>query len=130
MLRPSRSEDLLETMLDEVWDLNEAIGELERRRGALRDHILAECQARGLDRMRHARGSLRVDRYRSYKVARATAVLPHLHGLGWEDEVLQIKGRVLHRLAAKRASTRAIFGDLCRETEHHVLVLTPAERRR
>lgn len=129
MLAP-RTQDVLGLLLDEVWDLNDSIDELERRRARLRDHIADICRRASATRWQHPRGNVRVDRYGSYKVARPTAVLPQIQNLGWEDQVLQIKGRALYKLAAERPNTRALFAEHCRETQHDVLVLTPTKRRR
>lgn len=123
------ADSILALMLDEVWDLSETIRSLEARRDQLRNAILALCRKRGVDRYQHARGKLRVERYSSYKVARPAEVLPILDTLGWSNDVLQVKGRVLHARAALREDTRAYFGSTYSEVRHEVLVLTPHRKR-
>lgn len=130
MSTPATAEDVLSLLLDEVWDLQEAIAELERRRDDLRDGILAACRTRSIDRLAHARGTLRVERYASYKVAHPSAILPTLRALGWEDRTLQVKGRVLHALAAKRPDLAAHFSSAFPEVRHEVLSLTPLKATR
>lgn len=124
-----RQEELLALILDEVWDLTEAIDELERRRAKLRDHLLNACKGASVDRWRHPRGALRIDRYSSYKVLRPSEILAILDMLGWHDKVLQVKGRVLHELASQRPDSQALFSNTYAETKHEVLVLTPNRTR-
>lgn len=125
----ARADEILALMLEETWDLTETLRAIESRRDALRNAILSLCRKRGMDRFQHARGTLRIDRYASYKVGRASEVLQALEGLGWVDDVLQVKGRALHARAAERQDTRAHFGARFPEVRHEVLVLTPRRAR-
>lgn len=125
----ARADEILALMLDETWDLTETLRTIEDRRDKLRDAILSLCRKRGMDRFQHTRGTLRVDRYASYKVGRASEVLHALEGLGWVDDALQVKGRALHALAAQRPDTREHFGARFPEVRHEVLVLTPRRAR-
>lgn len=125
----TRADDVLSLLLDEVWDVQEAIAELERRRDALRDQLLRACRAQDTDRVDDARGALRISRYASYKVARPSTILEMLESLDWEDQVLQVKGRALHKLAATREDVRAELAKAFPEVQHEVLTLTPWRRR-
>lgn len=126
---PPRAEELLGLMLDEVWDLTEAIDGLEERRARLRDAILKATRASGVERHRHARGALRIDRYQSYRVARPTRILPYLKLWGWEDQALQVKGRALRQLAAERPEVARFLDDILPVVRHEVLVLSPDRKR-
>lgn len=124
-----KPDDTLALLLDEVWDLNEAIEDLERRRERIRDHILSACRASRTDRLHHVRGALRIDRYESYKVTGSADVLRIVQDLRWEDKVLAVKGRALYQEAQKHPTARALFSALCREVQHEVLVLSPTRKR-
>lgn len=123
-------EEMLKLVVDEAWDLTEAIGELERRREKLRDVVLEICRDASVSRWTHARGNIRLDRYKSYKVARPTLVLPQLDALGWHDDVLSVKGRALHKLAQPLPGVRSLLDGMFPEVQHEVLVMTPTKRRR
>lgn len=116
-------------LLDEIWDLGDAIDELERRRSALRDQLLRLCRESGIERALHERGRLRIDRYASYRVEKPTELLRQLEFLPWHDAVLQVNGRALHKLASQHEPVRAAFDARWPTTQHEVLVLTPKRPR-
>lgn len=54
----------------------------------------------------------------SYKVERPGAVLPLLRARGWEDDVLSVTGRALHKLAQAHPDVVAALASFPqRETE-------------
>lgn len=119
-----RPDGILSLLLDEIFDLNDAIDELERRRAKQRNRVLDLCREARLDRSRHPRGTLRIDRYASYKITRAAGILPLIHRLGWEDDVLSVRGRRLHQLARHSEQAQAEIAAFAREVQHEALVLT------
>lgn len=123
------ADHILGLIVEETWDVSEAIEELERRRGKLRDTVLDLCRARGASRWTHPRGAIRVERYASYKVKRAGEVLDVLRTLGWEDRVLDVDGRALHALAKERSEVATLLSQNYAEVQHEVLVMTPARKR-
>jgi hypothetical protein len=119
---PAATDGSMNALLDEAWDLQEAIEELEARREKVRAAILTLCGATKVDRWRHARGSVSLQRYASYKVARPSTVLDALVLRGWQDDVLQVKGRALYGLANDRGVVPEAFAGLPR-VDHTVLTL-------
>lgn len=124
----TQEEDALEMMLDELWDLQEALQELEVRREKLRAAVLQICQRRGTTVEKMLRGTLKVDRYLSYVVPQPSAIIDVLRTLRWEDDVLQVRGRALYKAAQARLDTRAYFDAALATKQHEVLVLTPRRR--
>lgn len=120
-----RREEVLSLMLEEVWDLTEAIQELERRRDKLRDTILRSCRDSKVDRYLHAGGALRIDRYRTFEIKEPSRVLSLLDQRGWVDDVLSVKGRALFKQAEKEPATLAYLRLYHREIEKEILVLSP-----
>lgn len=92
-------ERALAHLTGELVDVDGALDELERHREKLSAAVLAICRGAGILRWGHPRATLNISRYMSYKVERPGAVLPLLRARGWEDVVLSVKGRALHKLA-------------------------------
>lgn len=124
----AHEEDALGMMLDELWDLQEALQELEARREKLRAAVLDACRRRGTTQEKTARGTLKIDRYLSYVVPQPSAIVDVLRTLRWEDEVLSVRGRALYKSAQARLDTRAYFDAALATKQHEVLVLTPRRR--
>ena len=121
-------DEALALALEEVWDLNEAIAELEARREKLRAAILRTCRARGIDRWTHARGALRIQRYMAYKIEKPSRVLEIVTARGWTDEALSVRGRSLYKLALKDDAARRDLALAGHAVEHESLVLTAKKR--
>lgn len=124
----AHEEDALALMVDELFDLQEAIHELEARREKLRTAVLAACRRTGAARGTFPRGTLMVQRYQSYEPPRPSSVVDVLRTLRWEDDVLSVKGRALYKMAQSRLDTRAYFDAAFATREHETLVLTPKRR--
>ena len=122
-----REEEMLGLVVDEIWDLTSAMQELERRRDKLRDHVADVCRLRGIDRWKHARGTLRIDKYRSYTVKKVDEFVPYAQMLGWTRETLAVKGRALHKLAQADPKARILFDQMYPVVEHETLVMTPTK---
>src|SRR5437016_5840109 len=92
---------MLSLILDEYFDLQAAIDELEARREKLRAGILRECaRERGFD---HPRGRVRISRYESFDADRTGPLIPILEREGWVEDVLSVRGRQLYKLAFANA---------------------------
>lgn len=119
-------EAVLSLILSEIWDLTAAIEELERRRDKLRDHALDLCRRGPIARYDHPRGSLKVERYLSYRVGKPSLLMPLLQHRGWEDLALTARGRSLHKLTARDPEARQWLTEHgVIEQRHETLVLTP-----
>lgn len=125
----AHEDDALALMVDEIWDLQEALHELEARRSKLRAGVLAACRSARIDHATFPRGTLKVTRHLSYEAPQPSAVVDVLRTLHWEDDVLSVNGRKLHRRAQARSDTRAYFDGSLVTREHEVLVLTPRRAR-
>lgn len=125
---PPADERALALIADEIWDLAAAIDELERRREKLRAAVLQICRASNVRRWEHVRGRISISTYASYKIERATFVLPLVQANGWEDEVLSVKGRALHKLAQGRPDIVEALASHPK-VERETLTMMPCKRR-
>lgn len=125
---PPDDERALGLLAEEIFDLAAAIDELDRRREKLRAAVLQLCRASNVRRWEHARGTISISRYASYKIDRASSVLALVQGKGWEDDVLSVKGRALHKLAQGRPEVLAALAPYPK-VERETLTMMPSRRR-
>lgn len=114
----------LSLILDEYFDLHEAIDELERRRERLRQFAWRELEAMGLRRLAHPRGSIRLQEYRAIQPRRVSDVLPVLEREGWIDLVLRAQGPTLHKAAIEPDVRRELLA-VAEEVRKDVLLIAP-----
>lgn len=125
---PPDDERTLGLLAEEIFDLAAAIDELDRRREKLRAALLRLCRASNVRRWEHARGTISISRYASYQIERTSSVLPLVREHCWEDEVLSVKGRALHKLAQGRPDVVAALAGHP-TVERETLTMKPSSRK-
>lgn len=95
---------VFELLLDEYFDVDDALRTLEARREKLRNAILAEMRGGAMNRIDHPRGRVDIRRHHAFTGLTPTRVLPVVGAREWWDDAFSVNGRALHRLALKDAS--------------------------
>src|SRR5438128_12614889 len=92
--------DALPLLVEELFDVEDAIRDLETRKETLRAAIRGELAKEQLGGIKLARGSISTQTAASFRGLKASTVLPLATEHGWIDDALSVNGRGLHRVAS------------------------------
>ncbi|MFA5863018.1 MAG: hypothetical protein WDA16_15105 [Candidatus Thermoplasmatota archaeon] len=116
-------ESPLPLLVDELFDVEDAIRELERRKEKLRAGILDELRRTALGGIESRRGSVALQAYSSFKGLRASQVLPFVMERGWTDDALFVNGRGIHKLASPFPAVMDVLRSSGDEHHHEGIVM-------
>ncbi|MEA3199038.1 MAG: hypothetical protein QOE90_466 [Thermoplasmata archaeon] len=92
--------EALPLLVEELFDVEDAIRDLESRKETLRAAIRDALAQEKLGGIQLARGSISTQTLASFRGLKPSMVLPLAAERGWVDEALQVNGRGLHRVAS------------------------------